>query len=299
MSETKCPGDWTSDNDCCGLCAVRRNDHVGRVHVFERAGLGLKPFKCVGFEVMKYQACQGAPIQPGTCCDYCGTGIMNVFWIVSSDGRKFKVGCDCVYKTGDGGLVKEVKDRQRQHNRELRAARNARKAEERKARREALEPELRTAFLAKHPGLAEAFETDHEIIRDIKARFVQWCELSAAQVALVFKLAKEASEPKPVEVNVPAPVSDKRVTFVGTVVSVKLHEGQYGETLKATVKVQTPEGVWLAWGTLPAGCFTGNGSAKGCTVEITAKLVAGRDPHFVFMKRPHGQVIAMPWPRAA
>jgi len=33
------------------------------VHPFERAGLGTAPFKCVGFTVMKYQACPGAPVQ--------------------------------------------------------------------------------------------------------------------------------------------------------------------------------------------------------------------------------------------
>jgi hypothetical protein len=23
-----CPGDWTGNNDCCGICAVHRNDHA-------------------------------------------------------------------------------------------------------------------------------------------------------------------------------------------------------------------------------------------------------------------------------
>lgn len=68
------------------------------VHPFEKAGLGRAPFRCIGSYESKFQACQGAPIQPGTCCDYCSTGIMQVYVIKSADGRKFKVGCDCVAK---------------------------------------------------------------------------------------------------------------------------------------------------------------------------------------------------------
>lgn len=70
-----------------------------KVHPFERAGLGMAPFRFVGHFVSKYQACPGAPIQPGSSCDYCGTGIMDVFRIRSTDGKEFKVGCDCVRRT--------------------------------------------------------------------------------------------------------------------------------------------------------------------------------------------------------
>lgn len=69
------------------------------IHPFERAKLGMAPFRCVGWYESKYQACHGAPIQPGSSCDYCGQGIMLVFRITSSDGKEFKVGCDCVAKT--------------------------------------------------------------------------------------------------------------------------------------------------------------------------------------------------------
>lgn len=69
-----------------------------KVHPFERAGLGLPPFRCVGMEVKTYQACHGAPIQPGAACDYCGTGITNCYAIQSADGKRFVVGSDCVMK---------------------------------------------------------------------------------------------------------------------------------------------------------------------------------------------------------
>jgi hypothetical protein len=78
------------------------------VHAFERAGLGQAPFTFVGSYESKFQACPGAPIQPGTCCDYCGQGIMYVCQIRSADGKTFKVGCDCVAKTSDKGLTKII-----------------------------------------------------------------------------------------------------------------------------------------------------------------------------------------------
>lgn len=107
------------------------NTEIG-MHVFERAGLGKAPFKCVGFHVSKYQACQGAPVQPGSSCDYCGTGIMYVCEIKSADGNRFKVGTDCVYKTGDGGLIRAYKTTKefRLLNREKAKARDERVTKE-------------------------------------------------------------------------------------------------------------------------------------------------------------------------
>ena len=78
------------------------------VHTFERAGLGLAPFKFVGFFENVFVACPGAPPKPGGTCDYCGTGIRDCFQIQSADGKKFVVGCDCVAKTGDAGLRKII-----------------------------------------------------------------------------------------------------------------------------------------------------------------------------------------------
>ena len=82
---------------------------TNQLHVFERAKLGAAPFKFVGMEEKVYQACHGAPVQPGSSCDYCGTAIRYVCWINSKDGKRFKVGTDCVAKTGDAGLIKQLK----------------------------------------------------------------------------------------------------------------------------------------------------------------------------------------------
>lgn len=72
------------------------------IHPFEKRGLGRAPFRCIGSYESKFQAIPGdpsCPVQPGSSCDYCGNGIMNVFVIKSADGKKFKVGCDCVAQT--------------------------------------------------------------------------------------------------------------------------------------------------------------------------------------------------------
>jgi len=92
-------------------------------HKFEAAGLGRAPFRFVGHEHRTYQACPGAPIQVGGSCDYCGTGISDFYWIQDADGKRFKVGCECVKKLGDKGLVKQVAEAKRKVDREKRHAR--------------------------------------------------------------------------------------------------------------------------------------------------------------------------------
>jgi hypothetical protein len=94
-----------------------------KTHVFERAGLGLAPYKFIGYSREIFQAVPGdpnCPIQPGSSCDYCGQGIMDVFRLRSRDGRTFKVGCDCINKAGDKGLKREIAPavREQQHKRD-------------------------------------------------------------------------------------------------------------------------------------------------------------------------------------
>jgi len=79
------------------------------IHKFELGGLGKGPFHFTGEVTEKtYQACPGAPVQAGSNCDYCGTCIRYEFWIMSSDNKRSKVGCDCIHKTGDAGLIKQI-----------------------------------------------------------------------------------------------------------------------------------------------------------------------------------------------
>jgi hypothetical protein len=88
------------------------------IHAFEKAGLGQAPFRLVGFREERgpkiisqhggVTLTAGAPGQPMGSCRFCGTGIANVFEILSADGKHFDVGSECVHKVGDAGLKKAV-----------------------------------------------------------------------------------------------------------------------------------------------------------------------------------------------
>lgn len=82
------------------------------MHVFDKAGLGVAPFRYIGVE-SKVGPIQlndgttiGAPGQPMGCCDYCGTGIKDCYKVQSADGKTFVVGCDCVTKLAKADNVK-------------------------------------------------------------------------------------------------------------------------------------------------------------------------------------------------
>ena len=88
------------------------------VHRFERAGLGVAPFRFVdivekrgpmGMAVSDgVTMTVGAPGQPCGTCDYCGTAIAECCVIEDRNGKSFVVGNECVRKTGDAGLLKSV-----------------------------------------------------------------------------------------------------------------------------------------------------------------------------------------------
>lgn len=70
------------------------------IHIFEKAGLGKAPFY--------FKGC--TTLDRGGSCDFCVTAIKTACWIVSSDGKRFKVGSNCVRKTGDAGLRKKLSE---------------------------------------------------------------------------------------------------------------------------------------------------------------------------------------------
>ena len=85
-------------------------------HPFERAGLGVAPFRCVGVEyrvgpirsVMDFgngpvQVEVGAPGQPMGSCKYCGQGIAECCIIQDVNGKRFIVGNVCVRKAAAEG----------------------------------------------------------------------------------------------------------------------------------------------------------------------------------------------------
>lgn len=260
-------------------------------HPFERSGLGKAPFRVVGYERRVFQACQGAPIQVGGSCDHCGTGIIHTFIIQGADGGKFKVGSSCVFKTGDSILSGMVRQYQKNARRAENAARKAELAATLEARRAEREAEhIETALyqarkFARENGIVDAIAAweRHEILRDLKLKLEQYGELSIRQVDLVKSLFAQLSEKK---CNAPS----GRVTFTGKVVSAKYYTGAYGSQLKATIKVETPEGRWMCFGSVPTGVLqdvSPNGNLKGSVVSITATVIPKEDdPTFANFKRP-------------
>jgi len=101
-------------------------------HAWERAGLGVAPYRLIGSGAWTYQACPDAPIQPGGSCDYCGQGITNVYFIRAACGSTFHVGCDCVHKVcskAEGVLSQVVKVERKRAAAKRAAADSAKTAE--------------------------------------------------------------------------------------------------------------------------------------------------------------------------
>jgi hypothetical protein len=116
-------------------------------HPFAR--FGASPYTFVSLETTEDReaanavaAASGLPYTTNMCggsCDLCGTAIWNVFTFATAEGRKFKVGCECAEKAGEGHLVREGK---RIHRDSQRAeARRERAESERRTREERLESE--------------------------------------------------------------------------------------------------------------------------------------------------------------
>ena len=107
------------------------------IHCFEKAGLGKAPFRFVGMvhqpklygqAVVGYAGGVAITTKPGTSCDFCGTYIINIFQLESADGKRFVVGCDCVRKTGDAGLIRVIDKKVAEMTKARKAASAAEKA---------------------------------------------------------------------------------------------------------------------------------------------------------------------------
>lgn len=134
------------------------------MHKFEAAGLGKAPFRYVGMEV-KLHVIPGVCVKAGSSCDYCMTAIANCFWIKSADGRRFKVGCDCIRKLGDGDpqLVKAVDAAEKKRLKEEKLRKEAEKRKELKGLIETRASEL------------SAFPHPNQFIAERGLTLLDWC----------------------------------------------------------------------------------------------------------------------------
>jgi hypothetical protein len=172
-----------------------------------------------------------------------------------------------------------------------------RRARGRLASRERLAADARVAdFFARYPYMENVLAHVDGPGPDMLRKVRQWGDLSDKAMDFACNVFARAMAPaRPQAVNVPAPTG--KVAVTGTIVSAKVHESQFGTSIKMTVKVVTPGGEWLCWGTAPTSILdkarelqTTEEYAyevlKGRAVSFTATLEAGREPHFAFFKRP-------------
>jgi len=175
--------------------------HLSRVierrnmtHPFEKVGLGKAPFSCTHVSENVFALPDGTS-KAGGCCDYCGTGIRWEFWIKGSvaGAKQFKVGCDCVAKTGWGidGFEKvranHTRARRQAGAQSRRAARQAQVAAER-AQRQSDRLQVTQAWRDANSALVArltAYEGTNSFLRDMALSLTNWGSLTAGQLEAV------------------------------------------------------------------------------------------------------------------
>lgn len=105
------------------------------LHPFQRAGLGIAPFKYIGMTEKVIKHADGTE-QPSGTCDYCSNGIRYCYQIQSADGKVFQVGSDCVMKIYRldneefrDPIIAKIGDERRRLERNARHQREAKKIE--------------------------------------------------------------------------------------------------------------------------------------------------------------------------
>jgi hypothetical protein len=240
----------------------------GMIHCFEKSGLGLAPFQYLGcVDLGRSKA----------ACQYCGTGIRYQFFLQSADGKKFYVGSDCIYKSGDAGLINIAKKERSRLAKEKRDARKAQSRQERQAKWDAERAEKLEKFLADHFTIKPVFDwaaTSTGIALDIYNNLAKWGNLTESQIALLVRFFNDAQKPK-------ADCPSGKVTIEGVVISTKFVDGYYGCQYKMTV--ESNDG-YRVFGTVPKSL---DNVEKGNKIRFVATIEpAPNDKHFGFFSRP-------------
>ena len=231
------------------------------VHPFQRAHLGVAPFRCVGVRE-NWFVMEGVGRKPGGTCQYCGTGILYEFTIKDVNGKTFVVGSDCVAKTEvdpeGGSKVAGFREVRLAHARERRAAKSAAQRAQWKADREARYEALATERAAKavQYELAnqelvdwmreQTAQTTSEFIRSMLAAIKQWGGLTEGQQAAVEKMRARA-----VSDATSKHLGEEGKRMRGAMVKVTecrlIAEAQWDRSALWLVKLVTKDGDQLTW----------------------------------------------------
>jgi hypothetical protein len=210
------------------------------IHLFQKLGLGTAPFSCTHVTENVFENGDGTT-KAGGCCDYCGTGIRWEFWIKGSiaGAKQFKVGCDCVAKTGWGieGFEKvraaHARARRQAGAQSRRAARQAQMAAER-AKKLAERQEATQAWRDANSAVVArlmAYEGTNSFLRDMMSNLSHWGNLSARQLEAVescFAVIDRTEAARANSQHIGA-VGDK-ITLTITVECIIVLESQFGTT---------------------------------------------------------------------
>jgi hypothetical protein len=206
------------------------------IHPFQKAGLGTAPFRCTSVTEAVFTLPDGQT-KAGGCCDYCFTGIRWEFHIESADQRTFKVGCDCVAKTGWG--IDGFDDIRRENARARRQAgaqkrRDARQAQiaaeraQRAAERIEATQAWRDANSAVVARLA-AYGGANEFLRSMAANLAYWGNLTQRQLDSVLSCLASIDRAEFARANSQhLGEVGKKVTLVLTVNHIVVLESMYG-----------------------------------------------------------------------
>lgn len=168
-----------------------------------------------------------------------------------------------------------------------------------KKRKNEIRAENIEEILSENPGLKEALELDHTVIRDINFRFSMYGAISEKQIEVVLKIANQIAnrEKNRLElIDIPAP---GRQTIIGKIVSTKWKQYQFGynratEVLQGLIIVSSPKGKWKTWGTISNKFKNLLGEYDSFEKEMLNKIVqfdavvsvAENDPKMSFFSRP-------------
>ena len=193
----------------------------------------------------------------GLQCDHCGARIRYVaVYRHKPTGDHIAVGETCA--DGRLSLDKETFQRLRKAAALDRQA-QARKAAARERLAEVGDPVV--VSLLDRETEQEALEGpaqaaySHDIVSDIRFRLWRYGTVSDRQVELVRKIydrvaAEQEQEQEPEPPKVPVPVGTHQVE--GRILGMRYQDSQWGGQVKMLVEVETPDGNYKVWGTLPA-----------------------------------------------
>ena len=274
------------------VAIISHQDETGQFNLIERKNL------------QRHMGLSGGKFSThahGGSCHICGAGAMTLAYFHHVPSNQYIVtGQDCCEKISEGHA-----DRFRAIRDEANALENA-KAGKMKARGILKGLDLEECMDIYENGY-DAYDRSqphqHGIIFDIVDRLVKYGNISEKQEQFLAKLLKQVGQDaarkkmwaEQSEKAAPVQVSDKRMTIEGEILTLKMQESDYGDTLK--MLVQHADG-WKVWGSVPSAMNTWDyendcdGLKKGDKVRFDAKVEPSKDDKkFGFFSRPTKAVI--------